>query len=68
MLEPEKQVTRPVLPHQTPWHPDYGLPVYYRMAALCYAEYTSPADAAEAFNVGRSTLYNWRARLRGELR
>ena len=56
----------PIMPNPpSPFHPDYGLPQQYRDLVLRTAERTNPATAAETHNVGLSTIYRWRAVMRG---
>jgi len=47
-------------PAASPYHPDYGLPQPHRLKVLHLADQTNPATAAETYNVGLSTIYNWR--------
>lgn len=52
--------------HQpNPFHPDYGLPQDHRLKVLTLADQTNPATAADTYNVGLSTIYRWRAVMRG---
>jgi hypothetical protein len=52
-------------PLPSPFHPDYGLPQPHRLKVLHLADQTNPATAAETYNVGLSTIYNWRRIMRG---
>lgn len=47
----------------TPFHPDYGLGDAFRRVVLTYAQRTSVPDAADTYNVGVSTLYQWKQRM-----
>lgn len=74
-LETERQIRRewalraermqPAAPPPSTFHPDYGLPHHHRLEVLHLADQTNPATAAETYNVGVSTIYHWRAVMRG---
>jgi hypothetical protein len=71
-LETERQIRREwalraerMQPAASPFHPDYGLPQPHRLKVLHLADQTNPATAAETYNVGLSTIYNWRRIMRG---
>lgn len=42
-----------------PFHPDYGLPVELRLAAIRLAEQLPKRQVAQHFNIALSTLYLW---------
>jgi hypothetical protein len=49
---------------QFPYHPLYGLPDMWRAEIVAFAECTDVQTAASTYNVGKSTIYRWRAVVR----
>lgn len=44
---------------RSPFHPDYGLPVETRLAAITAAHHLPKRQVAELFRIHVSTLYLW---------